>query len=234
MKGEPFNSFYGFESDGIFQNENEVASYINDQGDMLLPNAVPGDFRWKDLNGDGSINDADRQVLGSSLPKWNYGITLSASWKNWDLNMFGQGVQGNMIFDHIRYGISPNENWTTQALNRWHGEGTSNTSPILLEVDSNENFLKPSRFQLHSGSFFRLKTLQVGYSLPKSMISKFQIDKFRLYVGASNLFTITKYYGNDPEIGNQPSFYGKEIAMGVDRGVYPQARSFMMGLNVTF
>lgn len=232
--GLPFNYFYGFEADGIFQNEDEVTSYVNGQGQMILPNARPGDFKWKDLNGDGSITEADRKYLGNSLPDWTYGINISASWKNFDLSMFGQGVQGNLIFDHIRYGDSPKDNWTSRILDRWHGEGTSNTVPILSEADPNENFLKPSHFQLFSGSYFRLKNVQIGYNLPGTLVSKIRIEKLRFYVSASNLFTITKYPGFDPEIGSQKTIYGGDVAMGIDRGVYPQARGYMIGLNITF
>lgn len=232
--GLPFNYFYGFEADGIFQNENEVASYVNKEGQMILPDAKPGDFRWKDLNGDGSITEADRKYLGKSLPDWTYGLNISASWKNFDLILFGQGVYGNLIFDHIRYGDQPSDNWTSRILDRWHGEGTSNSVPILKESDPNENFLKPSHYQLFSGSYFRLKNIQIGYNLTKALLSKVHVEKLRLFVSASNLFTITKYPGFDPEIGSQKTIYGGDIAMGVDRGVYPQARGYMIGLSITF
>jgi TonB-dependent starch-binding outer membrane protein SusC len=232
--GLPFNYFYGFEHDGIFQNENEVTSYVNKDGAMILPDASPGDFKWKDLNGDGTITGDDRKYLGNSLPDWTYGLNISASWKNFDLSMFGQGVHGNLIFDHIRYGDSHEDNWTSRIMDRWHGEGTTNTVPILKEVDSNENFLKPSQYQLFSGSYFRLKNAQIGYSLPEALLSKIRIEKLRFYLSASNLFTITKYPGFDPEIGSQRTIYGGDVAMGVDRGVYPQARGYMIGLNVTF
>jgi len=232
--GLPFNYFYGFEHDGIFQNEEEVASYVNTEGQMILPDARPGDFKWKDLSGDGSITEADRKYLGNSLPDWTYGMNISASWNNFDLSMFGQGAHGNLIFDHIRYGDQPTDNWTSPVLDRWHGEGTGNSVPIMKESDPNENFLKPSQYQLFSGSYFRLKNAQIGYSLPEALLSKIRIEKLRFYVSASNLFTITKYPGYDPEIGSQKTIYGGDVAMGVDRGVYPQARGYMIGLNITF
>lgn len=224
--GLPFNYFYGFEADGIFQNEEEVTSYVNTEGQMILPDARPGDFKWKDLNGDGSITEADRKYLGTTLPDWTYGINISASWKNFDLGMFGQGVGGNMVFNFIRRMDSHEDNWTSMILDRWHGEGTSNTVPILLWEDMNENFIKPSRFHLYSGNYFRLKNLQFGYTLPESLLSKINFERLRIYVSTSNLFTITKYPGFDPEIGG--------VMEGIDQGVYPQARSYMMGLNITF
>lgn len=224
--GLPFNSFYGFEADGIFQNVDEVTSYVNAEGQMILPDAVPGDFKWKDLNGDGSITEADRKYLGTTLPNWTYGINISASWKNFDISMFGQGVGGNSVFNFIRRMDSHEDNWTSMILDRWHGENTSNTVPILLWEDLNENFIKPSRFHLYSGNYFRMKNLQIGYSLPETLLSKINFERLRIYVASSNLFTITKYTGFDPEIGG--------IMGGIDQGVYPQARSYMMGLNITF
>lgn len=225
MVGMPYASFYGFVSDGIFQNQAQIDAYTNKAGAKLLPNAKPGDFKWVDVNGDGAISSDDRTFLGSSIPKWNYGLTISASWKNFDVNIFGQGVAGNKIYNNTRRVDIPASNWATSALDRWHGEGTSNTFPRMSLADPNHNFNNTSAFYLKDGAFVRLKSVQLGYTLPKNLASKAKFEKVRIYVTGTNLFTITKYTGFDPEVGG--SLYG------FDQGIYPQAKSFMIGLNVT-
>jgi hypothetical protein len=224
--GYPIGSFYGFKRDGIFQTQSEVTSYVDKSGNQIQPNASPGDIRWADINGDGAITDSDRVVLGNPTPDWTYGFTASASWKNFDIVIFGQGVWGNQIFQGLRRLDLQNANWTTAALNRWTGPGTSNDFPRLVDGDPNSNFSYPSSLYLSDGAYFRIKTLQIGYSLPASFIQKAGIQKVRLYIGGNNLVTFTKYTGYDPEIGGS--------SYGIDRGVYPQARSFMAGLNVSF
>ena len=137
--------------------------------------------------------------------------------------MFGQGVAGNQIYQGVRRLDMINANWQTNALNRWTGEGTSNSYPRLSTLDANGNFSRPSTFHLQDGDYFRIKIIQLGYSLPESIIGK-TLSKARLYVTAENLFTFTKYTGFDPEIGGD--------VMGIDRGYYPQARSLMIGCNL--
>jgi len=225
MVGMPYGSFYGFVSDGIFQNQAQIDAYTNKAGAKLLPSAKPGDFKWVDVNGDGVISSDDRTFMGSSIPKWNYGLTISASWKNFDVNIFGQGVAGNKIYNNTRRVDNPASNWATSALDRWHGEGTSNTFPRMSVSDPNHNFSNTSAFYLKDGSFLRLKSVQLGYSLPKALASKATFEKVRIYVTGTNLFTITKYTGFDPEVGGS--------RYGFDQGIYPQAKSFMVGLSVT-
>ena len=139
---------------------------------------------------------------------------------------FGQGVAGNDVYNGLRRLDIPNANWTTEALGRWTGEGTSNTFPRLTTNDVNKNFSSPSNFYLTSGAYFRIKTLQIGYTLPKTTVEKIGLQQLRVYVSSNNLATYTKYNGFDPEIGG--------YSYGIDRGIYPQARSFMAGLTVTF
>ncbi|WP_242927557.1 SusC/RagA family TonB-linked outer membrane protein [Pontibacter vulgaris] len=224
--GQPFGAFYGYKTNGIFQNEEEVASYVNSAGQKIQPNAVPGDFRWVDLNDDGQINDDDRMVLGKPLPDWTFGVTMTASWKNFDLLMFGQGVTGNKIFQGLRRLEITNANWQSNALGRWTGEGSTNEYPRLSTNDPNRNFSNPSDFYLEDGDYFRIKTLQIGYTLPSSLTNKVSVQKARFYVSSNNLVTFTNYTGYDPEIGGS--------IMGIDRAFYPQARSFMVGVNVGF
>ncbi|MES2486356.1 MAG: SusC/RagA family TonB-linked outer membrane protein, partial [Bacteroidota bacterium] len=224
--GGTFNGFYGFVTDGIFQNTGEVQSHTSTDGTVVQPNAVPGDFRYVDLNDDGQITEADRKYLGKPLPDITYGLTFNVKYKGFDLNVMGQGVAGNQIFQGLRRLDMINANWQTTALNRWTGEGTSNTYPRLSTIDNNGNFSKPSSFYLQDGDYFRIKIVQLGYSLPESLISQAGLSQLRLYVTAENLFTFTKYTGYDPEIGGD--------VMGIDRGYYPQAKSIMIGCNLKF
>ncbi|MDI1256538.1 MAG: TonB-dependent receptor [Flavobacterium sp.] len=225
--GESYMSFYGFQTNGVFQNQSEVDSYQNSAGQVIQPNAVPGDFKWKDLNDDGVIDDKDRKFLGNGLPDYTYGLTLKVSWKDLDLTLFGQGVGGNQIYKGLRrldLGVAPN--YQTAALGRWTGEGSTNSYPRLTSNDTNRNFSNPSNFYLEDGDYFRIKQIQLGYNVPSSIINKAGISKVRLYVTGENLFTFTKYTGYDPEIGGD--------VIGIDRGYYPQAKSYMFGVSLQF
>jgi TonB-linked SusC/RagA family outer membrane protein len=224
--GQPYASFYGYKTLGIFQTQEEVNNYRDKDGKMIQPNAKPGDFRWFDKDGDGQITQADRDFLGKSNPTVSYGFTFNVAYKGFDLVFFGQGAAGNKIFQGLRRLDIAAANWQTAALNRWTGPGTSDTYPRLVEGDPNKNFINPSDFYLQKGDYFRIKTLQLGYTLPTALLQKMHMQKIRIYVMSENLATFTKYTGYDPEIGGN--------VLGVDRGRYPQARSFMVGLNVGF
>lgn len=226
--GESFNSFYGYKTNGIFQNQAEIDSYVNSEGTVIQPDAVPGDFKWVDSNGDGSITEADRMFLGNALPSWTFGFTLNAAWKQFDIQVFGQGVAGNKIFQAVRRLDIPTANWQGKALNRWTAEGSTNSYPRLSTSDPNYNFSNPSDFYLEDGDYFRIKTLQIGYTFSKPLIKKAGLKNARIYVSSNNLVTFTKYSGFDPEIGGGPDLFG------VDAGIYPQARSFLLGVNVGF
>ena len=224
--GEPIGSFYGFETLGIFQSKSQVQAYKDKNGKMIQPNAQPGDFKFADLNGDGKIDANDRTFIGDPTPTWSYGFTINAAWKGIDLVVFCQGVAGNDVFNAMRRLDITTANWTADAMGRWHGTGTSETYPRLVVGDPNKNFSSPSPFYLTNGAYFRFKTIQLGYSLPKNVVKKIGLQNLRFYLSGNNLITFTEYNGYDPEIGGS--------SYGIDRGVYPQARSFMAGLNVTF
>ncbi|AGA78113.1 SusC/RagA family TonB-linked outer membrane protein [Echinicola vietnamensis] len=224
--GQSMNSFYGFQTQGIFQTIEDVENYTNTDGEMIQPNAQPGDFIWADLNKDGQITEADRTFIGNPTPTWSYGFTANFQWNNFDLVFFGQGVAGNKIFQGLRRLDISNANWQTEVLNRWTGPGTSNDYPRIVEGDPNKNFNNPSDFYLEDGDYFRIKTLQLGYTLPKNLISKVAMNRARVYVMSENLATFTKYSGYDPEIGGG--------VMSIDRGIYPQARSYMLGVQIGF
>jgi len=224
--GQPVNSFYGFKTNGIFQNQAEIDSYVSSDGTVIQPNAQPGDFRWKDLDDDGDIDSDDRDFLGSSIPKLTFGFTLNVDYKNFDLLVFCQGASGNKIFQGLRRLDIENANYQTSALNRWVGEGTSNSYPRLTTNDTNNNFSNPSDFYLEDGDYLRFKTIQIGYTLPSNVLGKYGIDKLRIYLTAENLITFTKYSGYDPEIGGG--------VLGIDRGYYPQAITNQIGVNLQF
>lgn len=225
--GQSYNSFYGFQTAGIFQNMAEVNAYTNSTGGLIQPNARPGDFRWVDNNGDGVINDNDKTFLGTNIPKYTFGLTINLDYKGFDFMAFAQGVGGNKIFQGLRRLDIMNSNYQTVAMSRWTGEGTSNSYPRLISSDPNGNFGKMSNFYLEKGDYLRMKVMQLGYTLPgNKYFNKVGATKLRFYVTAENLFTLTKYTGYDPEIGGG--------VFGVDKGIYPQARSFIFGAQLQF
>jgi len=225
--GQPYNSFYGYKILGVFQNQAEIDNYTGPEGNPIQPNAVPGDFKWADLDGNGSISTDDRTFLGTAIPTLTYGMTINASYKDFDLMIFGQGSAGNKIFQGLRRLDITNANWHSKILNRWVGEGSTNERPRATLSDPNQNYSKASEYFLEDGAYLRIKTLQLGYTLPVTWVSKIGINKIRAYVSSNNLLTFTKYTGYDPEVG------GGSDTWGIDAGVYPQARSFLFGLNLT-
>ncbi|MER2996960.1 SusC/RagA family TonB-linked outer membrane protein [Pontibacter populi] len=229
IPGQPFAYFWGFETDGIFQNPEEVASYKNAEGALLQPNAQPGDIRFRDLNSDGVINDADRTNIGNPTPKMVLGYNLDLKYKNFDLSAFFNGAFGHQIFNGTRRHDLVTSNMQTKFLNRWTGEGTSDKYPRFTWSDANGNYTRISDIYIENGDYVRLKTLQVGYNFSGNALSKIHLTKMRVYVSGDNLLTLTEYTGFDPEIGARGT-----LDIGVDRGVYPQARIFRVGLNATF
>ena len=224
-EGLPIGYFYGYETDGIFQSQDEVWNHTGESGDTLQPNAVAGDFRFVDVNGDGVLDANDRTMIGNPTPDWTFGLNFSANYKNWDFVVFGQGVYGNQIYNATRRYDLPTANMTGAALDRWTGPGTSDSYPRLTLQDGNLNFARSSDFYVEDGSFFRIKSLQFGYTLKGAQAELLGLRKMRVYYSGTNLLTFTKYSGFDPEIG---------VGFGVDRGIYPQARVHSIGLNITF
>lgn len=224
MNSEVFPFFYGYKTDGLIQNEAEAEAYNSLYGE----NAMPGDVRFVDLNGDEAITDDDKTKIGKGMPDWNFGFTMGAEWKNFDFNMFWQGTLGNDIFDFSQRGDIPAMNRPSWILDRWTGEGTSNKIPRMTNENNNRNW-RSSDLYIKNGSYVRLKNIQLGYSLPVSLLQKATISRLRIYVSAENLVTITDYDGFDPEIAS-----GGYTTIGIDRGIYPQARTINIGANITF
>ncbi len=218
--------FYGYKSNGIFQNQAEIDAYVNADGNKIQPDAVPGDVRWTDVNGDGQITAADQDKIGKGTPDWTYGFNIGVNWKDWDFSMVCQGVAGNDIFDASRRTDITSANLPSWMLNRWTGEGTSNKYPRYSSYDTN-NWNRSSDLYLTDGSYFRIKNITLGYTLPTEMTKKVFVQKLRVFVAAENLLTLTKYAGFDPEISSGNS-------LGVDRGIYPQSRVWSFGVNLQF
>lgn len=223
--GMPYGFFYGYVHDGIFQNWDEVNSYVTEDGKLKQPAAQPGDIRFKDLDGKDGINSDDRTMIGDPNPDWTFGLTLTAEWNGFDFSAFFQGVQGNDIYKLYRRPNVAYANWDKSWLNRWHGEGTSNWVPRLIEGDPSGTLNQVSSFYVEDGSFVRLKVAQIGYRLPQQLLRKIYLNNLRVFVQAENLFTITDYSGYDPEVGTRNGF---------DGGTYPQARTFTIGANIVF
>ena len=230
QNGEPFPYFYGYKTNGVFQNMAEVKAYTYTDAEgtetMIQPAAVPGDVRFVDLNGDGKISDDDRTKIGKGMPDWTYGVNFTVNYKNFDLNMMWQGTIGNDIFDSTRRTDINATNLPSWMLNRWTGEGTSNKLPRFVLGD-NVNW-QSSDLYVKDGTYLRLKNIQLGYTLPESLTRKVFVSSVRFYVAAENLLTFTKYDGFDPEISSGGT------SLGIDRGVYPQARTFTVGANLSF
>ena len=228
QNGEVWPYFYGMKTDGIFQNWAEVNSYVNSQGALLQPAAQPGDVRFVDTNKDGIVNDDDRTKIGKGMPDWTYGITFSADWKGFDANLFFQGALGNDVYDFAMRGDIPAMNRPAWILGRWIGEGTSNRIPRMTNNNPNQNW-RSSDLYVKNGSFLRLKTAQLGYTLPAGLLRSVLIKNVRVYVAGENLLTFTKYDGFDPEMVS-----GGYTTIGIDRGIYPQARTITVGASITF
>lgn len=226
QNGEPFPYFYGRVTDGIFQTDAEAAAYVNNKGQRLQPDAVAGDVRFVDVNKDGTIDDNDRTKIGKGMPDWTFGFNVYVDWKGFDLSANFQGTLGNDIFDATRRTDLAIVNMPSYTLDRWHGEGTSNKYPRLAK-DNNKNW-ESSDLYVHDGSFVRLRTLQLGYTLPRNIVSKAFIQNMRIFASFDNLLTITSYDGYDPEISSGGT------SLGIDRGIYPQPRTFSLGANITF
>lgn len=222
--GQPLASFYGYVTDGIFQTQQEVESHANQN-----EQTAPGDIRFKDLNNDGTIDFQDQTYIGNPLPDFTYGFNVSLEFRDFDFSMFIQGVEGNDIYNGtVRYDFSF-VNRPASVLNRWTGPGTSNSEPRVNLNDPNQNVRVSDRF-IEDGSYLRIKNIQIGYSLPKSLLRKMRFDKFRVYASAQNILTLTGYSGMDPEIGQ----IGGSLDIGIDRGFYPQARTFLGGIQIGF
>lgn len=242
VQGMPIAQFFGYKVDHIVQTSEEAAQLRSSgyQGQVQA-----GDFKFVDINNDGKIDANDRTFIGSPLPKFTYGLNGTVAYNNFDLSIFFQGVSGNKIFNggKLAYGssdFSNNYGKTADMIDRWTGPNTSTTTPRVVDGDPNQNGRISSYF-VESGSYLRLKNIQLGYTIPDKFMQKVRMQKVRVYVAGQNLLTWTKYSGLDPEIGASNYNYGNgsnqpnPLEIGVDRGgTYPQARTWQFGLTAAF
>ncbi len=237
--GQAIQTFYGWKVAGIFQTQAEIDAANLADGNAATKyqdNAKPGDIKFMDLNGDGVINGDDRTNLGSFLPKVSYGLNYAAKYKNFDFNVFFQGVQGNSIYNGTKVltqGMLRLFGAGKEVLNAWSTKNTNTNIPRAVSGDPNNNSRTSDRF-VEDGSYLRLKVLSVGYTIaPETLrgIAKGSFNSVRVYVSAQNLLTITKYTGYDPEVGSR---FNGALSAGIDYGQFPQPRSFLFGLQVGF
>lgn len=226
QEGRPVGSFYGWVTNGLFQNWDEVNNYAHQyQGADAANGTAPGDIKFLDINNDGVVNDYDRTYIGNPTPTWNFSMNNSLLYKGFDLQVFLQGVAGNEIYNANRVtleGMYTVRNQTRKVLDRWTGEGTSNSMPRAIYSDPNKNTRTSNRF-IEDGKYLRLKNVTLGYTLPSSLLKKAYISNLRIYMSAQNLLTLTDYSGFDPEVQG-----------GVDNSNYPLTRNISFGIDIKF
>ncbi|HLW07668.1 MAG TPA: TonB-dependent receptor [Marinilabiliaceae bacterium] len=220
--GHSVGAIYGYVQDGVFQNQAEIDNYF-----PASWTSKPGDIRYKDLDGDGKITNADRKFIGSSIPTFTYGINLSAAYKNFDINIDFNGSYGNKIINTKKLPTYAQFNFYESSLDRWHGEGTSNFEPSL-NTERGNNF-ESSTNLLESGAYFRIRAIQLGYNIPRNILSVMGSSNFRIYVNAQNPITFKNNSGYTPEIG------GGILDGGIDNGgTYPLPSVYTAGVTVNF
>ncbi|KGE89299.1 MAG: SusC/RagA family TonB-linked outer membrane protein [Phaeodactylibacter xiamenensis] len=230
-EGQPAGAFYGWVTNGIFQNEEEVINHTDEFGNRIQPLAQPGDFRFMDLNGDGRLDDNDRRTIGNPEPELTFGLNVSMNYKAFDLFVLFNGVYGNDVLNALQpythAGNGVYNAYRGALFDAWNGEGTSNTQPRLAVRDDNQNF-RYSDYFIQDGTFLRLRSAQIGYTIPAALSQTVNINRARIFIGGENLFTWTNYSGLDPDIG------GSALERGIDWGQYPLPQVFMAGVNITF
>lgn len=228
--GRPIGSFYLYQADGIFKSIEEVKAHVNDSGELLQPNAQPGDLKFIDINGDGVIDDKDKEYSGSGIPKLEASLNLSASYKGFDIAMvFGSGF-GHKLYNANKYyyqGMNSGSNFLKSTLQAWSSDNPNSNIPRAIYQDPNGNTRESTRF-LEKGDFLKMRQIQLGYTLPSKISKSAYMDRCRIYVSAENLFTITSYDGVDPE------FSRGVLNTGVDRLIFPFTRSFTIGTQISF
>lgn len=223
-KGFPIGYFVGYQTDGIFQTQEQVST-----NPVAQSGARPGDLRYVDQNGDGVIsfgNDNDRTFVGSPIPDFIMGLNLGADFRGFDISANVYAAIGQDIIRNYER-QQPFANQLAYNLDRWTGPGTSNTVPRLTTGQTRNTVF--SDFYVEDGSFVRLRNVQLGYTLPRTLTERLKIQSMRFYVAANNLVTLTNYMGFDPDVGASNPLFA-----GVDNGVYPQARTIMGGVNFRF
>jgi TonB-linked SusC/RagA family outer membrane protein len=224
--GKAIGYFWGYKTDGLFQNQQEINDWIAAGNGILQSDVQPGDVRYVDVNHDGVIDDNDKVDLGNGMPDFTFGFNLGFTYKNFDFSVVASGAAGQQIVQSYRGQTNKYANYTTAILDRWTGEGTSYKIPRVTEQNINWQF---SDLYVQDGDYLRISNITVGYDFAKLLRCK-AISQCRVYAQVQNAFTFTKYDGMDPEIG-----YGTDSwASGIDVGYYPRPRTFLVGVNLKF
>jgi hypothetical protein len=223
--GHPVGSFYVLKTQGVFNSVAEVNAYTDDEGDLIQPNAKPGDFRYLDKNEDGQIDDNDRVFVGSYQPIAYFGLTLGVNFKNWDFGLSLYGNVGNEVYNGKKaVRVDARDNVEKDVVyNRWTSSNQTQSEPR-----ANEGNLPASDYFLESGSFLRINNLTVGYTFPSSLLQKVKISNLRVFATSQNLFTLKKYSGFTSELPGDP------LNSGIELSAYPTIRTIAVGLNVGF
>uniref|UniRef100_UPI0035A0FC4E SusC/RagA family TonB-linked outer membrane protein n=1 Tax=Prevotella heparinolytica TaxID=28113 RepID=UPI0035A0FC4E len=227
-EGLPIGAFWGYVTDGLIQTESQLAE-VKKAG--YLPNAELGDVYFVDMNEDGKLNENDKRMIGNPIPDVIYGFNLGMAWKGFDLSMQFGGTIGNDIFNAMRlytYSLTDITNKDRALLNYWTPTNTNTNIPRLSAADYNNNNRLSDRY-VENGSYLRLRNVQIGYTLPSSLVKKVMLQNVRIHLSGQNLFTISDYSGIDPEVGQSTS-----LSRGIDYGIYPQSRIITGGINITF
>ena len=236
-EGHPMSYFNLIETDGLFRSAEEIANYKNKDGELIQPAAQVGDVRYKDWNGDGKINTDDQHDVGSPFPDFTFGIRLGGEWNNFDFNLFFDGMVGNKIYNYPRYRLESgnfNGNMSTVLANSWRPDNQNTDIPRFSKTDGADNKWAYTDRWLEDGSYIRLKTLDIGYTLPKVLTKKIKLENVRIYTSMENLFTLTKYSGYTPDLG-ESSVAGvayNVFSRGIDQGRYPLPRTISFGIQV--
>ena len=233
--GYPVGYFWGYKTAGVFQNQADIDAWKAAGNGILQANPQPGDLKFVDVDKNGVIDDNDKTMIGDPNPKYHMGFSFNVGYKGFDLSMTAYGAFDFQIAQSYRsFGDSPAQNYTTDAFNYWHGEGTSNTLPRLT-LGNNANFINISDIYMHNGSYLRCQNITLGYDF-KKLFTKMPLSEARFYVTAQNLFTITGYNGMDPEIGSAlgTDSGSQPWATNIDVGFYPQPRTYLMGVSLKF
>lgn len=239
-EGHPMSYFNLIETDGIFRTQEEIDNYKNKDGKQIQPGAQPGDVRYKDWNGDGIIDENDQHDVGNPFPDFTFGLRLGGEWKGFDFGLFFDGMTGNKIYNYQRYCLESgkfNGNYSTKLANSWRPDNQNTDIPRFSKTDGTDNGLAYTDRWLEDGSYFRLKTLDIGYSLPKNLLKKVKLENVRIYTSMENLFTLSKYSGYSPDLGESGSVdIGASYSVfsrGIDQGRYPLPRTISFGIQVS-
>lgn len=228
--GGPMSRFFGWVWEGVFQNQSEIDNYVGPGGEVIQPNATPGDFKFADLNNDGLLNDEDRTYIGNPHPDLVYGFNFNLEYKGFDFSSSFQGTIGNDIYNGLKTLAIPGlQNSLAAAYtDAWYEEGDNATYPKPSFSNANNNY-RASSWWVEDGSFLRLQNVQLGYTISSSTLERVMLDSFRIYVSGQNLLTFTDYSGMDPELG---SF--NALDLGYDNIRYPSSRTVLVGINAQF